>query len=126
MAPLRPDGHALGYNENDADYIVNDVFTMKGVTKSIRMGTFCEHIHLNLGATTIENFYQGYLPHYREFADALIEYRHAIEYMESDDAFYNFWGDEYPDLPLIVCHSGQTATHFSVFEIDRENDFGTE
>ena len=79
--------HSDGYNEEDSNYIINDIFTMKGVTRNIRMGNFLEHIHPNLGATTIENFYQGYLPHYREFADALIEYRHATEYMESDDAF---------------------------------------
>ena len=44
---------SLGYNENDADYIVSDIFTMKGVTRNIRMGNFLEHIHPNLGATTI-------------------------------------------------------------------------
>ena len=96
---------SLGYNENDADYIVSDIFTMKGVTRNIRMGNFLEHIHPNLGATTIENFYQGYLPHYREFADALIEYRHAIEYMESDDAFL---GDESPVLASFCVSLGNT------------------
>eukprot|EP00956_Cyclotella_meneghiniana_P019022 scaffold32223_cov83-Cyclotella_meneghiniana.AAC.5 len=66
-----------GFNEQDATEIHEDIAAMVEQTKNMRSGEAMNYIDPNpIGSI----YYDGYLPHYKEFVDALIEYRHTMNY----------------------------------------------
>ena len=100
-----------GFPEGEAAGIHEDIVAMVELTKSMKSGEGIESIDPNsTGSNSL--YYDGYLPHYKEFADALIEYRHTINY-KSDMKFECTIGSmELPREVLDVLQNALHHTHF--------------
>ena len=95
----------------DSENIHDDITAMKELTRSMRRGEFLEPIDPN-NFGDVNHYYDGYLPHYKEFADALIEYRHAIEYMEEKTFRFRLGNTPLPKEVLDILQDALQQTHF--------------
>eukprot|EP00956_Cyclotella_meneghiniana_P025225 scaffold52200_cov37-Cyclotella_meneghiniana.AAC.1 len=63
-----------GYDEELSEEIISQIDYIKDVTTKMRKGESINYI-------SIDFYYEGMLPHYRQFENALVEYQHTIDYM---------------------------------------------
>lgn len=100
-----------GFDEDDAVGIHEDIDAMVEQTKRMKAGEAVENIDPNSTGSS-SWYYDGYLPHYKEFADALIEYRHTMN-CKSDMNFGCTIGSmELPREVLDVLQNALKHTHF--------------
>lgn len=82
---------------------------MADVSTKMRMGEFIRYIDPD---NQFLSNYNGIIHHYKEFADALLEYQHTIDYME-DKTFQIMLGDiELPQEVLTMLQHSLQKTHF--------------
>eukprot|EP00956_Cyclotella_meneghiniana_P014351 scaffold21464_cov49-Cyclotella_meneghiniana.AAC.3 len=113
---------SLGYNEAESSEIFQDIVDLEDVTTDMRMGQIIRIVDPNPNARSGHTYdYEGYFPHYEEFADALIEYRHTIDYMENE-VFHFIIGDyEIPRKYLDLLQDALQQTHFHVLKFFSNN-----
>eukprot|EP00956_Cyclotella_meneghiniana_P026360 scaffold56734_cov41-Cyclotella_meneghiniana.AAC.4 len=71
-----------GYDEEQSEVIISQIDHLKNVTTQMRKGEAIDWIYVSDPDAEAYHYYEGMLPHYRLFTDALIEYEHTIDYME--------------------------------------------
>jgi len=88
---------------------------MKDITTKLRMGKEMDHVSPG-NAVGVHEWYDGYLPHFIEFADALKDYQHAIDYMHMDGKKFIFeFGNTALPLPKAVMNLLEDALQKSHF-----------
>eukprot|EP00956_Cyclotella_meneghiniana_P006849 scaffold9209_cov22-Cyclotella_meneghiniana.AAC.1 len=87
-----------GYDEDLSEEIIRHIDYIKNLTKQMRKGESIEVIDVIDFDAESHQYYEGMLPHYRQFANALMEYKHTIDYME-DDKFHFVMGWEITQVP---------------------------
>jgi len=83
----------------------------------MRRGESLSEISLSLGFLPD---YDGYLPHFQEFADAIVEYQHIIDYKE-DETFSFALRLSLPREILDVLQKSLQRTHFHELYFERNN-----
>lgn len=100
-----------GIDAEESANIHTDISSMNDLTRIMRRGEFLELVDPSeIGG--INHYYDGYLPHYKEFADALIEYRHTIDYMEEETFHFTLGSTPIPKVILDVLQNALQQTHF--------------
>lgn len=104
------------YRQDVCQDIINHISYMKDITTKLRMGKVMDHVCPG-NAVGVHEWYDGYLPHFIEFADALKDYQHTIDYMNMDGKKFIFeFGNTALPLPMAVMNLLEDAlqkTHFS-------------
>eukprot|EP00956_Cyclotella_meneghiniana_P003756 scaffold4565_cov53-Cyclotella_meneghiniana.AAC.15 len=72
---------SLGFDEEESEQIVDGINNIANLTTRMRRG---ERIQTLEPAEYFWEEYGVYIPHYKEFALALVEYQHTINYFEND------------------------------------------
>eukprot|EP00956_Cyclotella_meneghiniana_P003404 scaffold4111_cov43-Cyclotella_meneghiniana.AAC.1 len=117
--PTVPELLADGFDEDECTWIVEGITKMAEVTRKMRMGEYMYSVDPDPG----ENFssrYNGYKPHYKEFADALVDYQRTIDYREDQSFCFAL------DIPLSreimdLLHDALQQTHFHEFDFYSNN-----
>eukprot|EP00956_Cyclotella_meneghiniana_P032164 scaffold87139_cov22-Cyclotella_meneghiniana.AAC.1 len=113
MAELMSDG----YSEEQSVEVIRQIDYIKDVTTEMRR---CEVINfVDVSDDPVEPyfFYEGMLPHYRQFADALMEYQHTINYMEDKSFLFTMVRDsQLPAQVLSLLQEALKHTHFHRLE----------
>eukprot|EP00956_Cyclotella_meneghiniana_P008833 scaffold12103_cov21-Cyclotella_meneghiniana.AAC.2 len=95
-----------GYSEEQSEEIIRQIDYIKNVTTQMRKGEakYC---------ITVDFYYEGMLPHYRQFADALMDYRHTIDYMDDTSFLFAMRGAaQLPAQVLLWLEKALEHTHF--------------
>jgi len=87
-----------------------DLVDMADITTKMRRGEVVNHIGPN-PRPGYTGYSEGYLPHYKEFAKALIEYRHTIDYMDGEIFRFTLGDVELPEQVLDVLQDALQQTH---------------
>eukprot|EP00956_Cyclotella_meneghiniana_P011584 scaffold16276_cov49-Cyclotella_meneghiniana.AAC.4 len=108
-----PDEDELSLGHDDGEYgeVVNIMNHMKVLTTKMRRGQPMS----NPGSVFLcgtPQYYQELLPHYKEFADALIEYRHTIDYMDEKTFGFSLGYAALPREILNILQNALQRTHF--------------
>eukprot|EP00956_Cyclotella_meneghiniana_P032874 scaffold91887_cov39-Cyclotella_meneghiniana.AAC.3 len=80
--PTMDELSSLGFNHDDSEFIIDQIIEIKEITTEMRMGK--KIYRMDPGDGFMPN-YDGYRPHYYEFADALTEYQHIINFYEDEE-----------------------------------------
>eukprot|EP00956_Cyclotella_meneghiniana_P026358 scaffold56734_cov41-Cyclotella_meneghiniana.AAC.2 len=105
---------SVGYNDDQSIKIYRQIFHLNNNTTQMRKGKAMSLIlMLNHG------YYEGLLPHYRQFTDALMEYQHTIDYMEDDTFIFRMRGAaQLPAQVLLWLEKALKHTHFHRLEFN--------
>eukprot|EP00956_Cyclotella_meneghiniana_P005879 scaffold7713_cov31-Cyclotella_meneghiniana.AAC.2 len=107
---------SVGYDEDHSVEIIHDIDYLKNVTTKMRKGGHIDVIDQPVG---VYFFYEGMLPHYKEFADALFEYKHTIDYMEDKKFTFLIEGETFlPAQVLLWLEKALKHTHFHRLEFN--------
>ena len=94
-----------GYNEDQSEEIIMQIDYIEDVTAKMRKG---EAIY----CIRVDFYYEGMLPHYRQFENALLEYKHTIDCMEDKSFGFAIGGDTH----LLASEKALKHTHFHRME----------
>eukprot|EP00956_Cyclotella_meneghiniana_P010512 scaffold14627_cov46-Cyclotella_meneghiniana.AAC.4 len=78
---------SVGYDEEQSRETIRQIDHIKNVTTRMRKGEAIDIIYVNDPYAAAYVYYEEMLSHYKQFANALIEYQHTIDYMD-DKAFH--------------------------------------
>eukprot|EP00956_Cyclotella_meneghiniana_P016374 scaffold25832_cov60-Cyclotella_meneghiniana.AAC.8 len=111
--PTIPELCSLGYDERESERLVNDITDIMDDTLKMRRGK--KIVHLSIGRIGVDSpCWEGKIPHYKEYINALAEYRHTIEYHRDDKFHMGIEGDiEFlPKEVLDLLQEALRQTHF--------------
>eukprot|EP00956_Cyclotella_meneghiniana_P020675 scaffold36753_cov41-Cyclotella_meneghiniana.AAC.3 len=103
--PMMSELMSDGFDEGQSREIIRQIEHIVYVTTQMRKceATYC---------ICVDFYYEGMLPHYRQFADALMEYKHTIDYMEDDTFHFVVGGSTLPAHVLPLLQEALKHTHF--------------
>eukprot|EP00956_Cyclotella_meneghiniana_P002914 scaffold3474_cov50-Cyclotella_meneghiniana.AAC.3 len=99
-----------GYSEEESEEIISQIDHVKNVTTKMRKGEakYC---------IRVDFYYEGMLPHYKQFADALMEYHHTIDHMEDKSFLFAMESEaQLPAQVLLWLEKALKHTHFHRLE----------
>ena len=94
-----------------AEDIHADIKTIVEITTKMRRGEVIHRVD-PIRRPQHPEFYKGFMPYYREFVDALIEYRHTINFMEDKKIRFSIGYLEIPREILNMLEDALQQTHF--------------
>eukprot|EP00956_Cyclotella_meneghiniana_P043877 scaffold292046_cov109-Cyclotella_meneghiniana.AAC.1 len=99
--------------------IANGITRLAAITRGMRMGEYMHTVNPDIDSNFVPR-YNGYKPHYKEFADALVDYQRTIDYREDESFRFTL------DIPLSreimdLLHDALQQTHFHEFEFYSNN-----
>eukprot|EP00956_Cyclotella_meneghiniana_P029395 scaffold70984_cov36-Cyclotella_meneghiniana.AAC.1 len=107
-----------GYYEGNSGEIIRQIDDMKNVTTQMRKGKAIDYFNLFYPPLDPHLYYEGILLHYRHFADALMEYKHTINYMEDKAFRLVVGGTTLPAQFLLLLEKALKHTHFHQLRFD--------
>eukprot|EP00956_Cyclotella_meneghiniana_P021969 scaffold40761_cov34-Cyclotella_meneghiniana.AAC.2 len=128
-APTVAEMMSVGYTEEQSEEIIMKIDYIEDVTTKMRKGEAINWIDV-VDAPVEPHFYEGMLPHYEQFANALTEYKHTIDYMQ-DNTFhfvigwafqFDMGGEAQAQVPtqiLLWLEKALKHTHFHRLEFRR-------
>ena len=123
--PTVPELLTDGYDEVECEIIIDTITGIADMTKLMRMGEFIDVIYLANPTHPDEGYvinYNGYLPQYKEFAEALGEYRYTIDYMEDKSFTLSLDLESVPDDAVFELQNALQHTHFHKLQINADDD----
>eukprot|EP00956_Cyclotella_meneghiniana_P016175 scaffold25426_cov40-Cyclotella_meneghiniana.AAC.2 len=109
--PTTDELDSLGIDEDECEQINYGITALAEITREMRMGEYINWVDPDPNETYFPVPYNGYKPHLTEFANALVEYQHTIDYME--DKNFSFALDI--PLPREILDLLQNALHQTHF-----------
>lgn len=110
--PTIPELCSFGYDERESKWLVRCTIMIIDVTTKMRRGKRIYDLSIWSGNPSCFSLWDGMLPHYKEYINALVEYKHTIDYHRD----YKFWFSHSVELlPREVLDLLQEAlrqTHF--------------
>eukprot|EP00956_Cyclotella_meneghiniana_P002400 scaffold2686_cov70-Cyclotella_meneghiniana.AAC.3 len=106
---------SLGYDQQQSEIIREDIADLKDVTTRMRKGQYIPVVDPNPNDSgEFSSNYDGYFLHYKEFKDALVEYRHTIDYMDMGGRKFrfSFGATQIPRKFLDLLQDALQQTHF--------------
>eukprot|EP00956_Cyclotella_meneghiniana_P008440 scaffold11362_cov37-Cyclotella_meneghiniana.AAC.2 len=97
----------IGYDRDESTHILDVINRLKDYTIKMRRG---EHSDVTLYRFSV--YYEEMMPHFKEFADALSEYRHTVDYMEDEIFIFSLDCEGLPNLVLDLLQDALQRTHF--------------
>eukprot|EP00956_Cyclotella_meneghiniana_P033546 scaffold96845_cov40-Cyclotella_meneghiniana.AAC.2 len=106
-----------GYDEEESVEIIRQIAYIKHVTTQMRKCKVLNRIDVSDNPVEPYVFYEGMMAHYKQFADALIEYKHTIDYMEEGIFHFRMVGDsQLPARVLLLMQEALKHTHFHILD----------
>eukprot|EP00956_Cyclotella_meneghiniana_P028647 scaffold67419_cov48-Cyclotella_meneghiniana.AAC.1 len=113
---------SLGYDDEESQDIIDNIERNEYSTMVMRRGDdVLSPTSMFHGPIEVEvihyptSDYDGYLPHFKVFANALIDYKHTIDYMEIKDRVFVFSiENSIPRKCLDMLQDALQHTHFHV------------
>eukprot|EP00956_Cyclotella_meneghiniana_P009778 scaffold13555_cov38-Cyclotella_meneghiniana.AAC.7 len=106
-----------GYSEEQSEEIIRQIDHIVYLTTQMRKGEAIDIVYVSDPCAESYHYYEGILPHYRQFASALIEYQHTIDYMEYDTFQFDMgWEAHLPAQVVPWLQKGLQHTHFDRLE----------
>eukprot|EP00956_Cyclotella_meneghiniana_P020720 scaffold36945_cov42-Cyclotella_meneghiniana.AAC.1 len=100
---------AIGYDDEESTRILNVVDDLKNVTIKMRRG---EHWHVTADRGDFSYYNEEMKPFFIEFADALLGYRHTIDYMEDKTFSFSLDCSGLSNEVLDLLQDALQLTHF--------------
>eukprot|EP00956_Cyclotella_meneghiniana_P042224 scaffold248394_cov46-Cyclotella_meneghiniana.AAC.3 len=89
----------------------DDLVDMADITTKMRRGEVVNHID-PISHPEHPGYYIEFFEHYKEFADALTEYRHTINFMDDQEFRFSIGEVEIPEEVLNILQDALQQTHF--------------
>eukprot|EP00956_Cyclotella_meneghiniana_P020535 scaffold36355_cov21-Cyclotella_meneghiniana.AAC.1 len=107
-----------GYSKEQSEEVIRQIDHIDDVTTRMRKCRVIKWIDVSDDPVEPYFFYEGMLPHCKQFAYALIEYKHTIDYMEDKTFIFRMGGVAQPlaSQVLLLLEKALKHTHFHRLE----------
>ena len=97
---------------------------MKKITCDMRYGECCRDVNIGHNGGGVLEYVNAFLPHWREFANALVQYQHALKCLPGKAVSkLTIANVELPKAVLDLLSNALKSTHFKKIKLE-DNRFG--